>query len=172
MDGAWIATREYFKNRFQSAVRQKTRWTIGIAIQGTAIIGWNRSFIENLFLLRDRKAPLLSILSVFGLIYSLWIAFLSLFASNPVLAYSASDRVALVLALGYGLYMALERVRLASSIFGWQFGLTTFLRWPAATLINGVAALRATHQYFRSVARKKVVEWEKTEHELPLEFVR
>ena len=38
-----IATRELFPNRFWASVRQKTRWIIGISLQGWQSLGWEGS---------------------------------------------------------------------------------------------------------------------------------
>ena len=59
-----LSVREYFPNTFVTSYRQKARWTIGIALQGWAQVGWSRSWRENYFLARDRKALLTSFLAI------------------------------------------------------------------------------------------------------------
>ncbi len=60
--GGLIATREHFPATLDAAVRQKTRWLLGIALDGWDRIGWRPGLADRYMLLRDRKtivAPLL-----------------------------------------------------------------------------------------------------------------
>jgi adsorption protein B len=61
-----IATREYFPFRLWDAIRQKTRWIIGIVFQGTKHIGWRGSKEDLYFLLRDRKGAVTHLITFFG----------------------------------------------------------------------------------------------------------
>jgi adsorption protein B len=54
----WVATRAVFPLKFRQAVRQKTRWTIGIALQGWQNLGWQGSLSVRWNLFQDRKALL------------------------------------------------------------------------------------------------------------------
>ena len=62
----YIATREYFPSEFWLAVRQKTRWVIGIALQGWANLGWRGGWRTKYILFRDRKTLFTSQLNVLG----------------------------------------------------------------------------------------------------------
>jgi adsorption protein B len=57
-DGQAVATREYFPRRFRQAVRQRTRWVIGIALQSWLRHGWGRNLGEAYWFWRDRKGLL------------------------------------------------------------------------------------------------------------------
>jgi bacteriophage N4 adsorption protein B len=48
-----IATHEYFPQKFTQSIKQKTRWTIGIAFQAKKIIGWTSRSVDNYFLFRS-----------------------------------------------------------------------------------------------------------------------
>ncbi len=50
-----ICVREYFPDTFSTAVRQKSRWIIGIVFQGFKTHKWTSSLTLNYFLWRDRK---------------------------------------------------------------------------------------------------------------------
>ena len=52
----YIATREYFPNQFRQAVRQKSRWILGINLQAWASLGWTKNWWTDYALARDRKA--------------------------------------------------------------------------------------------------------------------
>lgn len=52
-----IATRAHFPDTLAAAVRQKARWTIGIALAGWDRLGWRQTWADNWMLVRDRRAP-------------------------------------------------------------------------------------------------------------------
>ena len=50
-----VATREYFPQTFRAAVRQRTRWITGIALQTWDRHGWRGGYVVKYWLWRDRK---------------------------------------------------------------------------------------------------------------------
>jgi bacteriophage N4 adsorption protein B len=54
----YLATREYFPRRFRAAVRQRTRWVMGNALQSWEKNGWRGSLATKYWLWRDRKGLL------------------------------------------------------------------------------------------------------------------
>jgi len=66
-----VATREYFPQRFRQAVRQRTRWVTGIALQGWERHGWRGGFASVYWFWRDRKGLLGNPLSLLGNLISL-----------------------------------------------------------------------------------------------------
>src|SRR5262249_7932404 len=54
-DANVICVREYFPATFRAALRQKSRWIVGIVYQGVKAHGWTRDLTLNYFLWRDRK---------------------------------------------------------------------------------------------------------------------
>ncbi|HUB91691.1 MAG TPA: glycosyltransferase family 2 protein, partial [Dyella sp.] len=58
-----ICVREYFPDRLATAVRQKSRWIIGIVYQGYRTHGWKHSLVLNYFLWRDRKGAISNFVS-------------------------------------------------------------------------------------------------------------
>ena len=65
-DFEFIATREYFPKAFSRSIRQKTRWTIGIAFQGIENLGWKGGLLHKYFLYRDRKGPYANLIVAIG----------------------------------------------------------------------------------------------------------
>ena len=51
----FVATREYFPRDFRAAVKQRTRWVMGIALQGWERQGWRAPASQLYWLWRDRK---------------------------------------------------------------------------------------------------------------------
>jgi Glycosyltransferases, probably involved in cell wall biogenesis len=78
-NGSIVATREFFPRTFRSAVRQRTRWVTGIALQGWERHRWEGSPAVKYWLWRDRKGVLgnpLSLLTSGLLLYGIatWVA--------------------------------------------------------------------------------------------------
>ena len=68
-----MATREYFPRKFRAAVRQRTRWITGIALQSWQRHGWRDTRTQLYWFWRDRKglvdnlaAPLSNVLFLYG----------------------------------------------------------------------------------------------------------
>lgn len=162
-----IATKEYFPQGFFQSIRQKTRWTIGIAFQGRYLLGWTNSLVNNYFLFRDRRGPLNSIVIFCSLLI------FALGCLDPQI--TAQDFSNLVLAAAYfniaGLCIRFfQRLRSHGWVYNSYPVILMMLRWPVATVINAFAALRALYQYSLSVIGLKKLKWSKTQHSLPKEF--
>ena len=50
-----IATRENFPDDFRAAYRQRARWILGIAVQGTTLLGWGDTLLQKIFLVSRQK---------------------------------------------------------------------------------------------------------------------
>jgi len=168
----FIATREYFPKSFKASVRQKSRWTLGIAFQGVENLGWSGDFLHRYFLFRDRKGPLcnfLVIIAAFPFFYTLfreWAepGFFALqmnYEFIPILIYLnlflMGNRV-------------LQRMWSVNILYGWKLTLMSPLRWPLANVINFLATYQAIRQYVASKISGAEPKWIKTDHELPIGF--
>lgn len=74
-----ICVREYFPDTFSTAVRQKSRWIIGIIYQGFKTLRWSEDLMLNYFLWRDRKGAITNFLSFLALIIMLQLVILWLY---------------------------------------------------------------------------------------------
>lgn len=158
----YIATRAYFPRKLTAAIRQKTRWTVGIAFQGFQNLGWTSNLRENWFLFRDRKGPISNLLTIAGLIL------LPLFfLSGTPLTYSEPLVAANLLFMTSRL---LHRVYCTARVYGPSVALLAPLRLPVGNLVNACASLRAAHQYSHHLITKAELTWSKTDHELPAGF--
>ncbi len=63
-DKGFMATREYFPRKMRSAIRQRTRWVTGIALQCWERSGWRGSWRNRYWFWRDRKGLLANPLSL------------------------------------------------------------------------------------------------------------
>lgn len=165
-DGRLIATRSYFPARLMAAVRQKTRWTQGIALQGWDRIGWHGSLLARWMQLRDRRGPFAALLTaiayllivVFG---ASWLAsrlgFGLTLTLDPVLE-------ALLLAnLAFLAWRAVMRGMFTAREFGLAEGLRAIARIPVGNVIHIMAGRRAVWAYWQSLWGEPTA-WDKTEH--------
>ncbi len=167
----YIATREYFPNKFKNSIRQKTRWTLGITFQGHNLLAWEGKLVDRYFFWRDRRGPINAILLVnctFILIY-----FSGHYAYTATLPSVVDlDWINAILGLNFlqMLWRLGQRIKSTSLIYGWSFAVLVPLRWPLANLINTLAAARAFLEFRRSRKSGTAVPWVKTQHRLPVNF--
>ena len=154
----YVATRSMFPNTFKTAVRQKTRWTLGITMQSFRlrdIFKGSIPFSGRYSLYRDQKAKIGNLLSCVGypvVIYFLASLFLPLIPIYP--KYSLSWYLSLVVTV-----MMLERQSfraialyniygLRSAFFGCLFPPLLPIRTVWGNIINMVSTYKAYIQYF------------------------
>jgi bacteriophage N4 adsorption protein B len=167
----FIATREYFPNQISTAIRQKTRWTLGIAVQGLLRLGWSGSVVDRYFLMRDRRGPfnaLVMILCTLSLIgYALCELLkidVSTLTQNPIFILGTKlTLISMIIRL-------VQRSRCVLLVNGWKPALTVALRWPLANWINTLAAAMAVKKHIESVRAGVQPKWDKTAHILPENF--
>jgi adsorption protein B len=168
----YIATREYFPKSFSRSIKQKTRWTVGIAFQGYKNLGWHGGFFERYFLYRDRKGPYTHLLVASGWIFFFYCAYRSL--SQPVFAQALSDSPLLYFGFAFNAFFMLNRILqrmyCVSQVYGFSMALVGIVRLPIVNLINAVAGFQAIQQYARSRVFGFTLTWVKTDHEMPAGF--
>jgi adsorption protein B len=70
-----VATREYFPRNWRAAVRQRSRWVAGIALQGWQCHGWRVPLRQVYWFWRDRKGLAGNLLTpVANLVFVYWLA--------------------------------------------------------------------------------------------------
>lgn len=168
----FIATREYFPKSFTRSIKQKTRWTVGIAFQGFKNLGWRGNFFERYFLYRDRKGPYTHLLVATGWFYFAYCAYRSL--SMPEFAQELSNSPLLYFGFAFNAFFMLNRILqrmyCVSQVYGFSMALVGIVRLPIVNLINAVAGFQAIQQYVRSQVFGYTLAWSKTEHEMPAGF--
>ena len=173
-EASTVCVREYFPSVTRAAIRQKSRWIIGIIYQGFKTMGWSKHWGLNYFLWRDRKgvitnfAGLLATLLLLQLL-GVWVyqravpdsyKFLSIFEDSRWLG------VLLVLNLALLGNRALQRIYFVSSYYGvWQ-GVLSVPRLAWGNVINFFANWRALMQTLRAQDVRRIA-WAKTDHDFP-----
>ncbi|MCC5878583.1 MAG: phage adsorption protein NrfB [Idiomarina sp.] len=170
-----ICVREHFPAKFSDAVKQKSRWIVGIVFQGFTTHRWTKSGVMNFFLWRDRRGLFANILSfmtmvvfiqlVLILIYQLVIPdsyqFLSIFHGDGLVAFLLVANLILVL------NRILQRFIFVTQYYGVVQGVLAIPRIFWSNLVNFFAVIRAIKLVVQ-VGDARKVAWDKTTHEFPL----
>ena len=167
------AVRGAFPDRFWSAVRQKTRWTLGITLQGWEDLGWEGTFLQKYLYFRDRK-PLFTNLANVGayFIFLCWLVPLIIDAlffdgRNMPPLYESGSLLHNLILLNLTILVAFMLVRALCTlvIFGPVHALLSFPRLVWGNFINFIATLRAIHQFVEARRKgERRIPWEKTAH--------
>ena len=170
-----VATREFFPNNFWASVHQKSRWILGISLQGWSF-GWADTVGLNYFLYRDRKAILANLLTVVGYVVAAY--WLTSWALGVWFPEKALPPLVESGEIWYGLTMlvvALLFWRLVNRMFAvWRiYGpLHAVLSVPRlfyGNLLNFCATVKAIRRYTNSRSSGTVPAWGKTSHAYPTE---
>ena len=172
--GGVVALREHFPADLDSALRQKSRWLLGIALGGWDRLGWSGGFADRLMLMRDRKAIVSALLTMLGYAVGLLVLLdLALIAATP-----GADRFTplapdggildwtLRFTTGALIWRLLMRSACTWHVYGWREGLSALPRVVIANLINAMAAWRAVRQYLE-LRSGGAMTWDKTAHRFP-----
>lgn len=167
-----IATREYFPRTLRSAIRQRTRWVTGIALQCWERHGWRGSWRTRYWFWRDRKGLIANPLSLLTNLLFLvgagdWLQ--SAYLHRPWAFAVNNPRI---LALCW-LALLLQSVRLTlraacvARLFSLSFALGVPLRCFHGNLVNCCASLGAMGRYLHARLHRRPLAWLKTEHAYP-----
>jgi bacteriophage N4 adsorption protein B len=153
-----VATRAYFPHSMDAAVRQKTRWMIGIALAGWDRLRWEGGWAETWMRLRDRRAilaALVLVVSYAALLLSGACALLGIWPVHP-----RWGSLLLDIAGGLLIWRLLLRATTVAYYYGWIEGLWAVPRAIVANVIAMAAARRAFFSYVPGVTPP----WDKTDH--------
>jgi adsorption protein B len=171
-ENGFIATREYFPRTANTAIRQRTRWVTGIALQCWERRGWRGSLRTRYWFWRDRKGLIANPISLLtNLLFLAGLIDLGLSALEHRSWSFAVDNLRLTLLCG--LTMGLQCLRLilrmlcVGKIFGPWFALGVPLRSFHGNLLNCLASLRALWRFFIAKRDRHKLVWQKTEHAYP-----
>ncbi|HAZ14547.1 MAG: hypothetical protein A2X86_15560 [Bdellovibrionales bacterium GWA2_49_15] len=174
----YISTREFFPQEFAAAVRQKSRWNLGIIFQGYLNLGWDKNFIDNYFLYRDRigliSTPLAfwsGVLFIYALLRHLvGVDFLNIAIARGVFPASMSNLLWFVL-LTNMLFMMnriLHRAYFCTTLYGLKHGLMSPVRLVVGNVVNYLALYKGTKQFITSKLTGQAPKWLKTAHVAPI----
>lgn len=169
-----ICVREFFPDTLETAVRQKSRWIIGIVFQGFKTHHWSSSGIINYFLWRDRKGAVTNFVSFAAMVLFLQLLLIAgvqalVPDSYHFLSIFEGDRLLMALLLvntGLMLNRIVQRVFFVSAYYGLFQGLLSVPRIFWGTIVNFLANLRAIRQIIEHGSPRRVA-WDKTTHDFP-----
>jgi bacteriophage N4 adsorption protein B len=166
-DGHLIATYAYFPRNFVASVRQRTRWLIGIALQGAEYSGWKGDLATKYCLLRDRKILITAYLNLFAYAFVPLVLLQNVFGYRlTVFSHPAWFWLAFINA-GIAVWRLAVRTSVVWSLYGWKPALWVVPRAVLGNVINAASSLRATYQYLSSRWYGTQLRWDKTAHEFP-----
>ncbi|MGZ8286456.1 MAG: glycosyl transferase family protein [Allosphingosinicella sp.] len=168
-DGEIVATREYFPGTLAAAVRQKARWTTGIALSGWDRLGWSGGLAERWMRLRDRQSLLAAILLGAGyLALALWLALKAWQGAGGRGPAPLPAALSVLVAINLGLlgWRLAVRAGFTSAAYGWREGLRAAPRMAIGNLVAMLAAACALSRY-RALRRGGRPRWDKTAHIFP-----
>jgi adsorption protein B len=169
-----VATREYFPRTFRESIRQRTRWVMGISLQGWQRHGWRGNPRVLYWYWRDRKCLAGSFITILtnaifcygaatwgwsvgrGTSWGLAAAAKAPLTQWLLIANLAIQTVATAFRMG-----AVER------IYGWRFAVGVPVRIGWANWINFLATAAALWRYLAARVQGRPLVWFKTEHAYP-----
>jgi adsorption protein B len=173
----YVATREYFPNQFWASVRQKTRWVLGIALQGWRHLGWRGDWRRKYVLFRDRKILFTSQVNMLGyavvlLVLGFW-SYQTLvpgaYVFPPLARLDGWLGALLALNGGFFLLRLTQRCIAVSRLYGIRHGLMSAPRLVWGNVIMFLACWRALAQFARFLRTGETIRWDKTDHAFPSE---
>lgn len=173
-DGRLVATRACFPARLDQAVRQKTRWMHGIALQSWDRLGWSGSLAGLWMRMRDRRGPLMAVVLATGYFLVL-VASLAWLAKRGGWAPALPVTPAITALVAFNtlafVWRALFRFAFTAREYGWGEGARAVLRVPLANVIAIMSGRRALAEYTATL-RGREHRWDKTIHTVHPALVR
>lgn len=166
-DGRLIATRAFFPHSFDTVVRQKCRWVLGIALQGWDRVGWAGGVSAFWMLARDRRGPMTALVLLTGYALVLLTGAMGLMIA---LGFAEPPRItpllaAVLAANGLAFFWRVAmRFAFTTREYGLVEGLWSVARLPLANVIAIISGRRAVMAYVRTLAGRTAA-WDKTEHD-------
>jgi adsorption protein B len=175
--GNFVTTREFFPHLFWASVRQKTRWVIGIALQGWKTFGWRGDWRLRYLYFRDRKTLFVQQFMALGYIVALGLMLLqissALFPDAYIFAPPFEDDSALWALFYVNVGLLVNRLAhrhfWTCRIYGWSQLPLIVPRYLVANVINYFAVTRATLRYLKHLRTNERIGWDKTAHSFPAE---
>lgn len=172
-----VCVREYFPNKFQFSVRQKSRWVLGITLQGWANLGWHGRLATRYMLFRDRKSLLTNLTNLIGyllvlLVVGMWTvtkAFPEAAHYPPLLERGSFLWYLLIVNGLLFVHRIFMRAYCVYRVHSLQQALLSFPRMIWGNFINFLATGRAISQYIKYLKTGTFIKWDKTAHRYPSE---
>ncbi|MCP4872870.1 MAG: glycosyl transferase family protein [Proteobacteria bacterium] len=171
----YIATREFFPDELEFAIKQRSRWILGIGLQTWEQLGWRGSLPVLYCLWRDRKALITNFMAIFAYCVALycvtrlgagWLSgrpwtFDNIFPPGSVLWWLVMGNT-LVLA-----WRAVMKYVTVDAVYGPMHGMLSIPRFFVSNVINFAATSKAVKQYINHKITGEPLKWLKTTHVFP-----
>jgi adsorption protein B len=169
-----VCTREFFPTRFRDAVKQKSRWTLGIVFHGWQQRGWEGGLALRYMIWRDRKSLLTNSINMLGyVLLALGVLDLDFGVVNAVGEFyrhmpshhwlrEVIDFNWLIL-----LNRCAQRMVCTARIFSWREAALTVPKLVWANVINFCAVAKASYLFVLTTYMGRKLVWAKTDHVYP-----
>ncbi|HEY1338903.1 MAG TPA: glycosyl transferase family protein [Bryobacteraceae bacterium] len=165
-----VATREYFPRNWRAAIRQRSRWVTGIALQAWQRHGWGRDAREAYWFWRDRKgilgnllSPIANLCCYLGFVTYAW----SVARSVPWHFGSHIPQRLALATLAVSVSQVVFRMWATARIYSWRFALDVPARMVWGNFVNCAATATALHRFFAARRNRGALTWSKTDHSYP-----
>ncbi|ACL65580.1 bacteriophage N4 adsorption protein B [Anaeromyxobacter dehalogenans 2CP-1] len=170
-----IATREYFPDRFQASVRQRSRWILGISLQTWESAGWQGPAAVRYCLWRDRKAVLTNALLALSyallayVVVRVWTAGMTGASWSPARIVPAGGLIQALLLVNLAGFLLRVGVKMGfvGRLYGARLATLCLPRLLVANVISLAATARAVVTYVRHLVTGEPLRWVKTSHAFP-----
>lgn len=171
-----VAVRENFPNKFRSAVRQRSRWILGIAFQTWEQTGWRGTLPMRYTLVRDRRAPLTHLINMIGYVTVGFVLFQYAFQHTPWAAnffirpvFAADSLLWKIAIIDTWLlaYRAIQKFISVYAIYNFKQACFSIPRVVVGNIINFIATTRALWMYLAHKWFGRPIVWLKTAHVFP-----
>ena len=173
--GLNVATRGYFPHSMKAAIRQKTRWVMGICLQAWKTVGWKGDAKFRFVLYRDRKAIAANAINFFAYVVILYLmlyeairfGFAAYRQLPPIVVKGTILWDLVVIDSVLMLWRIFHRFITVRRVYGWWAATLSIIRLPISNIINFCATGRAIYIFGKATLRKRELKWEKTAHRFP-----
>jgi len=170
-----VGVREYFPATLRSAIRQKSRWVIGIAMQGWSHLGWSSDWRTNYMLYRDRKSLITNLATVagylvVGVVLSVWVMqwlWPDAYRFPPIVQRGSTLWYMLLINFALLALRVSQRAYCVWRLHGYRQAALSIARIAWANFVNFAATVRAMRLYLRYLRTGRAIAWDKTDHIYP-----
>jgi adsorption protein B len=170
-----VGVREYFPATLRAAIRQKSRWVVGIVMQGWSHLGWSSDWRTNYMLYRDRKSLITNLATIAGylvvsVVLSVWVMqclWPDAYRFPPIVQRGSTLWYMLLANFALLVWRVLQRAFCVWRLHGYRQAALSIARLPWANLVNFAATVRAIRLYVRHLRTGKAIAWDKTDHTYP-----
>ncbi len=170
-----VAIRNVFPLTFTAAVRQKSRWIAGIALQGWENLGWKGDLLTKYVLFKDRKALITSQVNILGYVviifilayYTAVLLFPDAYHYPPLVEEGTLLWKMILITTIFLCLRLLVRMYCVFRYYDFKRAILSVVNFVWANLINFAATNRALFMFSRYLITGKWIKWDHTNHVAP-----